>query len=40
VDDLFRMLDERRIGKDVTVTVVRNSGLTDVSVRPIDREIS
>ena len=40
VDDLFRMLDERRIGKDVTVTVVRSSGLTDIAVRPIDRELS
>jgi S1-C subfamily serine protease len=38
VDDLFRALDERRIGAAVTVTVVRSSGLTDVVVRPIDRE--
>jgi hypothetical protein len=40
VDDLFRMLDERRIGRDVTATVVRSSGLTDIAVRPIDREFS
>jgi S1-C subfamily serine protease len=40
VDDLFRMLDERRIGRDVTATVVRSSGLSDVAVRPIDREFS
>lgn len=38
VDDLFRMLDERRIETPVTVTVVRGSVLTDVEVRPIDRE--
>jgi S1-C subfamily serine protease len=38
VDDLFRMLDERRIDRDVTATVVRSSGLTDIAVRPIDRE--
>ena len=39
VDDLFRMLDGRRIDKTVTVTVVRSSGLTDIAVRPIDREL-
>lgn len=39
VDDLFRMLDERRIDKSVTVTVVRSNGLTDIAVRPIDREL-
>ena len=39
VDDLFRMLDERRIDKTVTITVVRSSGLSDVAVRPIDREL-
>ena len=39
VDDLFRLLDERRIDRPVTVTVVRSSGLTDIAVRPIDREI-
>lgn len=38
VDDLFRMLDERRIDKDVAITVVRSSGLSAVAVRPIDRE--
>ena len=39
VDDLFRLLDERRIDRPVTVTVVRSSGLTDIAVRPIDREL-
>ncbi len=38
-DDLFRLLDERRIDRPVTVTVVRSSGLTDIAVRPIDREL-
>lgn len=38
VDDLFRMLDERRIDTAVTLTIVRGSELTDVEVRPIDRE--
>ncbi|KAB2943878.1 MAG: trypsin-like peptidase domain-containing protein [Hyphomicrobium sp.] len=38
VDDLFRMLDERRIDTAVTLTVVRSSVPTDVEVRPIDRE--
>ncbi len=38
VDDLFRMLDERRIDKEVAITVVRSSGLSEVAVRPIDRE--
>jgi len=38
VDDLFRMLDERRIDKSVVITVVRSSGLTDIEVRPIDRD--
>ncbi|MCZ7595841.1 MAG: trypsin-like peptidase domain-containing protein [Hyphomicrobium sp.] len=38
VDDLFRMLDERRIDTAVTVTVVRSSVPTDIEVRPIDRE--
>jgi S1-C subfamily serine protease len=39
VDDLFRLLDERRIDRPVTVTVVRSNGLTDIAVRPIDREL-
>lgn len=38
VDDLFRMLDERRIDTAVTLTVVRSSVPTDIEVRPIDRE--
>ena len=38
VDDLFRILDERRIDTDVTVTVVRGGVPTDITVRPIDRE--
>jgi S1-C subfamily serine protease len=38
VDDLFRMLDERRIDKPVVFAVVRSSGLTEISVRPIDRD--
>ncbi|CAN1723814.1 Trypsin-like serine protease [Hyphomicrobium sp. 1Nfss2.1] len=38
-DDLFRMLDERRIGKSVRVTIVRRSGVTELIVRPIDREL-
>jgi S1-C subfamily serine protease len=38
VDDLFRMLDERRIDKEIAITVVRSSGLAQVAVRPIDRE--
>ncbi len=38
VDDLFRTLDGHRIGASVTLTIVRSNGLTDVAVRPIDRE--
>jgi S1-C subfamily serine protease len=38
VDDLFRILDERRIDTDVTVTVVRGGVSIDITVRPIDRE--
>lgn len=38
-DDLFRMLDERRIGTSVSVTIVRSSGLTELIVRPADREL-
>lgn len=37
VDDMFRMLDERRIGKTVTATVVRDGERVEVDVRPIER---
>ncbi len=39
VDDLFRLLDERRIDRDVTVTVVRSTGLNEVQLRPVEREL-
>ena len=38
VDDVCRLLDERRIDRTVTVSVVRGGVLTDIEVRPIDRE--
>lgn len=38
VDDLFRLLDERRIDQSVALTIVRSSGTSEVLVRPIDRE--
>jgi len=38
VDDLFRLLDERRIDRDVVLTIVRSSGTSEVLVRPVDRE--
>jgi S1-C subfamily serine protease len=38
VDDMFRLLDEHRIGKVVSATIVRGGGLVDVEVRPIERE--
>lgn len=38
VDDLFRMLDERRIDKAVSIAIVRSSGVTEISLRPIDRD--
>ena len=38
VDDMFRLLDERRIGKAVTATVIRSSGLIDIEVRPDECE--
>jgi S1-C subfamily serine protease len=38
VDDLCRLLDERRIEKTVTVAVVRGGVVSDIDVRPIDRE--
>jgi len=37
IDDLSRLLDEHRIGQDVRVTVVRATGLNEVSVYPIER---
>jgi S1-C subfamily serine protease len=39
VDDLFRLLDERRIDRNVTVTVVRSTGLNEVQLRPVEREL-
>jgi S1-C subfamily serine protease len=38
VDDIFRLLDERRIGKVVSATVVRSGALVDINVRPIERD--
>jgi S1-C subfamily serine protease len=38
LDDLFRMLDEQRIERQLTLTVVRSSGLTDIAVLPVDRD--
>ena len=38
VDDVFRLLDEHRIGKAVKATVIRSSGLVDIEVRPDERE--
>jgi S1-C subfamily serine protease len=38
VDDMFRMLDEHRIGKVVSATLLRGGKLVEVSVRPVDRE--
>jgi len=40
VDDLFRLLDEKRIDRPVTVAIVRNTGASEISLRPIDREQS
>jgi S1-C subfamily serine protease len=37
VDDMFRMLDEHRIGKVVSATLVRGGKLVEVDVRPVDR---
>ncbi len=37
VDDMFRLLDEHRIGKVVSATVVRCGNSIDVPVRPIER---
>jgi S1-C subfamily serine protease len=38
IDDLSRLLDERRIDREVTVTVVRSNGLNDIALRPIERD--
>ncbi len=38
VDDVCRLLDEHRIGRVVKATVVRSSGLTEIEVRPDERE--
>jgi S1-C subfamily serine protease len=38
VDDMFRMLDERRIGKVVAATLVRGGTLVEVTLRPAERE--
>jgi S1-C subfamily serine protease len=35
---MFRMLDEHRIGKVVSATLLRGGKLVEVSVRPVDRE--
>jgi S1-C subfamily serine protease len=38
VDDVVRLLDEHRIGKAVKLTVIRSSGVTELEVRPDERE--
>jgi S1-C subfamily serine protease len=38
VDDMFRLLDEHRIGKVVPATLVRGGNLVDIELRPIERE--
>jgi S1-C subfamily serine protease len=38
VDDVVRLLDEHRIGKPVKLTVIRASGVTELEVRPDERE--
>ena len=38
VDDMFRLLDERRIEKVVSATVLRGGERIDVPVRPVERE--
>ncbi len=38
VDDMFRLLDERRIGKVVSATLVRGGALVEVELRPAERE--
>ncbi len=37
-DDVCRLLDEHRIGKTVKATVIRSSGVSDIEVRPDERE--
>ncbi|TIU25945.1 MAG: PDZ domain-containing protein, partial [Mesorhizobium sp.] len=37
VDDLVRLLDAERIGRDTLCTVVRRSGITQVKVMPVAR---
>jgi S1-C subfamily serine protease len=38
VDDMFRLLDEHRIGKVVSATLVRGGALVEVELRPVERE--
>jgi S1-C subfamily serine protease len=38
VDAMFRLLDERRIEKVVSATVLRAGECIDVPVRPVERE--
>jgi S1-C subfamily serine protease len=38
VDDVVRLLDGHRIGKSVQLTVIRTSGVTELEVRPDERE--
>jgi S1-C subfamily serine protease len=38
VDDMFRLLDEHRIGKVVSATLVRGGDLVDIELRPTERE--
>jgi S1-C subfamily serine protease len=38
VDDVVRLLDGHRIGKAVKLTVIRTSGVTELEVRPDERE--
>ncbi len=38
VDDMFRMLDEHRIGKVVSATLVRGGALVEVELLPAERE--
>jgi S1-C subfamily serine protease len=37
VDDLVRLLDGRRVGKPVALTVVRAGKPVELTVRPIER---
>ncbi|HKZ96505.1 MAG TPA: trypsin-like peptidase domain-containing protein [Hyphomicrobiaceae bacterium] len=38
VDDICRVLDDRRIGRDVAVVLLRNEGLVEVAVTPEERD--